>query len=355
MELDLLLKRIYAQFKVENTFKDFKTFNSGHINDTYLICTNKKPFYILQKLNGNVFKNAKEVIKNKITISRFLLANKVNTIEFIETKNNAIYYKDENGNFWNLSIFIEDSKTIEKVASEKIALEAGKISGAFLGATNSFTEQLFEVLPNFHSMSFRYQQFENALLNGNQDRIKECAELIYFISTVKQEMLALDHAIENKEIQKRVTHNDTKVSNVLFDKDNNAICMIDLDTVMLGIVHFDYGDALRTICNTAEEDEKDLKKVNFNIEYFKNYTTGFLNSTGKELTKNELKYLAVSPKIMTFIMAIRFLTDYLNNDIYYKISYKEHNLVRAKNQITLVEKIAEHQNEINNYIKSIVF
>ena len=351
MELEKELKYVFSQFKTATSFKNFKTINSGHINDTYLIFTTKKPNYILQKINGQVFKNASQVIENKIKISKFLEKQKVKTLNFISTKNNKFYVKDEDDNCWNLSIYIEESQTFLEVKSPKVAFEAGKITGSFLAKTLKFDGELTETLPNFHSMSFRFQEFENSLKNASQKRKEKAKNWIDFALSKKEEMLVLEAAIIQKEIPFRVTHNDTKVSNILFDKNKNAICMIDLDTVMKGVIHFDYGDALRTICNTATEDEIDINKIDFNFDYFRNYTTGFLESMADTISKNELKFLPISIKIMTFIMGLRFLTDYLNNDIYYKTNYKEHNLDRAKNQFTFVKKIAENQQEINNFIR----
>ena len=354
MELKNELQFVFSQFKVSETFNGFQTFSSGHINDTYLIFTEEKPHYVLQKINGNVFPKAKELIENKAKATTFLLEKECKTLQFIKSKSNHFYVKDAENNYWNLCYYIENSQTFTQVTSTDISYEAGKITGDFLNQMKNFKVRLITILPNFHNMSFRFSQFEEALKNTSYKRKQIALEWINFCHSKKEEMLAIDKAIIQKEIPLRIIHNDTKISNILFDKNEKSICLIDLDTVMQGVIHFDYGDALRTICNTVKEDEKDLKLLNFNLEYFKNYTKGFLNSTREELSKNELKYLPVSPKIMAFIMAIRFLTDYLNNDIYYKIAYEDHNLVRAKNQFTLVKRIIENQEEINSYIKSVV-
>lgn len=351
MELKILLENIFTQFNTKSVFKKFKTFSSGHINDTYLVVTNSKPYYILQKINGNVFKKAAEVIENKVKVAKFLEEKSVKTIQFVKTKENKNHHIDSEGNLWNLSIYIENSKTFLHTESNKIAYEAGKITGQFLSETSSFKDSLVEVLPDFHSMSFRFQQFEEALLNGNEKRKEENTVWIDFISSVKEEMLMIDNLIKKNDIPQRVTHNDTKISNILFDDQENAICLIDLDTVMLGTILFDYGDALRTICSTAQEDETNLSKVDFNMEYFKNYTRGFLSAIKENITINELTYLPISIKTMTFIMGIRFFTDYLNNDVYYKAKYTTHNLDRAKNQFTLVKRLKENQQEIVNFIK----
>lgn len=352
MELENKLKAIFSQFNTRGNYKSFKTFNSGHINDTYLIITKNKPYFVLQKINGTVFKKAKEVINNKVKITTFLSNKKVNTLKYIVTKSNKNYVKDVSGNYWNLCYYIEDSETYLQVKSNKIALEAGKITGKFLADVNGFSGELEEILPKFHNMTFRYSQFEKALQKASEERKNEAEIWIDFTNSSKEEMCALDRAINNNKIPLRVTHNDTKISNILFDKNEKAICLIDIDTVMLGAVHFDFGDAVRTICNTTNEDEKDINNIKFNLKYFKSYTQGFLASLKDNLTKSELEYLPISPKIITFIMGIRFLTDFLNNDVYYKTNYNNHNLDRAKNQFTLVKEIKKQQPQITAFIKA---
>ncbi|TMM32011.1 aminoglycoside phosphotransferase family protein [Polaribacter aestuariivivens] len=351
MGLKSQLQNIFEQFNVSEKFTDFQIFYSGHINNTYLILTKEKLNYVLQKINGNVFKKAKEVIENKVKVTSFLQNSNYKTLEYIKSKNGNFYIKDLENNYWNLCYYIKNSQTFTQVTSFKISFEAGKITGGFLTKMRDFEETLVDILPKFHNMSFRFLQFEEALKNASSKREETALEWINFCISKKEEMTILDKAILNKEIPLRVIHSDTKISNILFDKNEKAICLIDLDTVMKGVLHFDYGDALRTICNTAKEDEKNSKLINFNFNYFKNYTKGFLESTGNQLTKNELKYLSISPKIITFIMGLRFLTDYLNNDVYYKTEYKEHNLIRAKNQFILVNKILENQEKIENFIQ----
>ena len=350
MELKETISFIFNQFKTESSFKSFKTFSSGHINNTYLIITDKKPFYVLQKINGNVFTKAKEVIENKVKVASHLEAKGIKTLTYLTTKNNLNYYLDSNGNYWNLSLFIENSETHIKVDSSKIALEAGKATGIFLNDVHDFKGTLVDILPKFHNMTFRFSQFDEALKKASTNRKKLAQNWIDFANSNRNEMRVLDVAINKNKIPLRVTHNDTKISNILFDKNQNAICLIDLDTVMLGAIHFDFGDVLRTICNTTNEDEKDISKVKFNFNYFKSYTQGFVETIKNSLTKNEIDFLPVSPKIITFIMGLRFLTDFLNNDIYYQTKYGNHNLDRAKNQFTLVKELKLHQKEISLFI-----
>mgnify|MGYP001812539435 FL=1 len=186
-------------------------------------------------------------------------------------------------------------------------------------------------------MSFRFSQFEDALKNAAADRLQKSALEIKKAWLLKEEMHILQHLKEEGKIRLRVTHNDTKISNALFDLEGKGLCVIDTDTIMPGIVHYDFGDAIRTICNSAAEDERDLERVYFKKDLYDAYSRGFLEKVGASITDLEKKYLPLGAKTMTFIMALRFLTDYLNGDIYYKTQFEDHNLVRSKNQLKLIE------------------
>ena len=351
------LKLAFDQFNHNTEFKSFKELASGHINDTYLIETSQKPFYVLQQINRRVFKNVAGLISNKFKISQHLLKKQKHLSKeeqirkvlcFVSTKNGATYYKDTNGNYWNLMVYIDNSQTFETVKNREIAYEGGKLSGDFLNLTNDFdATQLIEVIPNFHNMNFRYSQFEDALQTASTERLDRANLYIKLVQNLKEEMHIIQKLKDSGKIKIRVTHNDTKISNALFDKNNKGLCVIDTDTVMPGIVHYDFGDAIRTICTTASEDEKDLSLVNFNLDYYKAYVKGFLEKMETSLSKTEIKYLPLAAKTMTFIMAIRFLTDYLNNDIYYKTAYPEHNLDRSKNQFKLIKSMSEYSKKMS--------
>jgi len=235
-------------------------------------------------------------------------------------------------------IYIEDSTNFEKVTNKNIAYEAGILFGAFLNLTSDIdTTLLTETIPNFHNMEFRFLEFDNALKKASKERIELSEKEIKKVVELKEYMLILHKLKKDKKIPIRVTHNDTKISNALFSSKNKGLCVIDLDTVMPGIIHYDFGDAIRTICNNANEDEKELSKVTFNIKFYEAFVKGFLKSQYQNISKVEAAYLAASAKVMTFIMALRMLTDFLNDDIYYKTTYELHNLDRAKNQLKLIE------------------
>jgi hypothetical protein len=298
------------------------------------------------------------LINNKISISKHL-RNKLSylpefelkrrVLTFVNTVDGNTYLIGKEGGYWSLSIFIEDSITYEKVEEKEIAYEAGKLFGDFLNWTSDFeVSKLVEIIPKFHDMSFRYSQFEEALKKASKERLSKAEECIKIVNESREEMHILQRLKESGAIKLRVTHNDTKISNALFDLNNKSLCVIDTDTVMPGIIHYDFGDAIRTICNTAAEDEKNLDLVGFNIAYYEAYVKGFLEKVGDSLSPVELEYLPLGAKTIIFIMGLRFLTDFLNDDTYYKADYKEHNLDRAKNQFKLIESFSEQYDKIKH-------
>ncbi|WP_296635730.1 aminoglycoside phosphotransferase family protein [Polaribacter sp.] len=345
------LKNIFNEFDHKSEYISHSELNSGHINDTFLVKTKEDRNYILQKINHHIFKDVPGLVNNKVLTSEHIKSKYPNLSEealnqkvlsFVKSKTTDFYYHKENGGFWNVMIFIDNSVTYEVVKDTKIAFEGGKLLGQFLNDTSDFdSSQLIAVIPNFHDMSFRFKQYKSAVQSALKTRLQKAGKYTKLIANLKEEMHILQNLKENGEIPTRVTHNDTKISNSLFDKNSKGICMIDTDTVMPGIIHYDFGDAIRTICNTAAEDEKDLSKVEFNLEYYKAYKKGYLEKTKDSLAETELKYLPLAAKTMIFIMGLRFLTDYLNNDTYYKTNYPEHNLDRARNQFKLIESFVE--------------
>ena len=342
---------IFNEFDHQFNYKSHSELNSGHINDTFLIKTDGNTNYILQRINQVVFKDVPGLVNNKVLTSNHIRSKCPNAsdevlnktvLSFIKEKNSNSYYHKEGVNFWNVMIFIDNSVTHEIVKDKEIAYEGGKLLGDFLNLTSDFdSSQLIDVIPNFHNMAFRFKQYASSIQSASKIRLTKAADYIQIVTDLKEEMHILQNLKDAGEIPIRVTHNDTKISNSLFTQENKGICMIDTDTVMPGIIHYDFGDAIRTICNTAAEDETDLSKVEFNLDYYKAYEKGFLEKTKDTLTEKELKYLPLAAKTMIFIMALRFLTDYLNNDIYYKTNYQDHNLDRAKNQFKLIESFSK--------------
>ncbi len=352
------LHKLFDQFDHEGIFRNTKEIKSGHINTTFLIQTQAQetPDYILQKINSVVFKNIPELIQNKVLVCNFLRSKtkhpeQENVIRLMPSMSGDYFFIDEDKEYWNLMVFISDSQVFLKAENTKIALEAGRLFGRFFYLLNDFdAEDLSETIPRFHDMNFRFQQFEAALAASNTDRLNQAKTEIIFANELKKEMCLLQELKNTGKFPIRATHNDTKLSNALFDKNDNALSVIDLDTLMPGLVHYDFGDSVRTMCSSAEEDETNLEKVHFIPDNFMAFTEGFLYSCKSILTQSELDYLYLAPQYMTFIMGLRFLTDYLNNDIYYKINYPEHNLTRAKNQFALLKSIRLQENRMREII-----
>jgi hypothetical protein len=248
-------------------------------------------------------------------------------------------------------IYIDDSRVFLKTPDKKTAYEAGKAFGRFLALTSDLDpSRVRETLPRFHSMSLRFEQFDASLKSADEQRRSGASDLIAYAGSVRSEMHSLEKLTAEGEIPFRVTHNDTKLSNALFSGDGEALCVIDLDTVMKGIVHYDFGDAVRTICSGEDEDEPDLSNIHFDMGYFESFTRGFVGESGLELSAKESEGLALSAKVMTFIIGLRFLTDYLNNDIYFDTKFDNHNLIRARNQFRLASLIEENLEEMNNIV-----
>jgi hypothetical protein len=353
----VVLREVFDVFLPDQEIDSFAELTSGHINDTFLITTNQQHHYVFQRINKGVFPDVPGLIMNKVKISRHLhhklssLTEKERQrriLTFLQTSTGGNFYIDQNGDFWNATIYIDHSQTFDTVTDPNVAYEGGKLFGEFIHLTQDFDpSDLVEVIPRFHDMSFRFEQFEEALRNASQERLKNSQAYIDIAKGLKKEMHILQELKDDGQIILRVTHNDTKISNALFDMEGKGLCVIDTDTIMPGIIHYDFGDAIRTICNTAAEDEKDLEKVKFNKEFYQAYSKGFIEKLGVAVSDLERKHFPLAAKTMIFIMALRFLTDYLNNDIYYKIKYPDHNLVRSMNQFKLIESFDEVMGEMS--------
>lgn len=356
----MTLKEIFNRFNHEGVFQKAKAIDSGHINSTYLVQTrsSEDPDYILQKINSKVFKNIPDLIQNKILVTNFLRSKvsdqeKRNIIRLMPTKSDTYSFIDNNNDYWNLMVFIPDSQVYLKATNSRIAKEAGRLFGQFFYLLNDFeVEKLAETIPRFHDLDHRLKQLEVAIKNANDERLKLAGNSIAIVNQNKVEIRILQELKNKGKLPLRATHNDTKLSNALFDKKGNGLAVIDLDTLMPGLVHYDFGDSVRTICSSTEEDERDISKVHFLPENFKAFTDGFLQACKSILTKEEIALLTLAAKYMVFIMGLRFLTDYLNNDIYFKTAYPAHNLVRAKNQFALLKSMVLHESEMQKIIKN---
>lgn len=318
--------------------------------------------WLLQKINSNIFKDVEGLTSNIIKVTAHIrkkleLAGKLDIDRRVLTpvvvnqdssnETGKYYYKDTEGDFWRAFLFIEDSFSYEMMETPQLAETAGKAFGSFHKMLNDFPgEALCEVLPGFHYTPGRIENLRKRVNANPVGRLKECAELANGLLSRGEEFSAIAKMGERGELPLRVVHQDTKLNNVLFDarvgKENpEMLCIVDLDTVMPGFMCYDVGDAIRTGANRAAEDEKDLSKVALNPEIYKAFIKGFLSEVKDFLTEAEYSTIPFGPKLLAYEQAVRFLDDYLAGDIYYKIEYAEHNLVRAKAQAKLLESMDE--------------
>lgn len=370
------LIKIAKNFKIDGEIINIEKCNSGHINKTYAVTYQKengeKKKYILQYVNTNVFPNLPELMKNIRNVTEYMI-NKAEengestdrlTIRMIDTIDDnpyAIYNKN-----WRMEEFIENTKTYLTTENLDILSEAGRAAGKFQKHIHGFpAEELYEIIPKFHYTPNRVKQLKEALsneenLNKRKERFELAKDAIEFVTDDNRlsRTNIITSKLENKEIPLRVTHNDTKLSNILFDKDTDkAVCLIDLDTVMPGALAYDFGDGLRTGITTAKEDEQDLSKVKIDINRFESYTKGFLSELKDTITKEELELLPLGLWMMTYENAIRFLADYLNGDTYFSVdeNIENHNLIRAKAQLELLRQMEEKEDQMKGVIRKYGF
>jgi hypothetical protein len=355
---------IANQFAVRGAVGDIAPFGSGHINDTYLM-QNKLPGaegYILQRKNHYVFKDVPAMMENIGRVTRHIteklsggdaLDTEITVARLIDTRDGRNYYRDDDGNYWCVMEYIPDSVSYDVVTDPALAFEGGRAFGVFQRLVSDLPPPpLHETIVDFHNMLFRFRQFNEALEQHLVDRWPAAKSEVAFAQAREQEMCDYYRLLIDTMPQ-RVTHNDTKFNNILFDRHGHARCIIDLDTVMPGYVHYDFGDSIRTVANTGKEDDEDLDTVGINLEIFRAYAGGYLSEMLDALSTAEAENLAFSCRYMTFIMGLRFLTDYLTGDKYYKIGYPEHNLQRARAQFRLVASMEQHYDAMKGAIRTL--
>lgn len=366
MEPDL--RKIFTRFRAEGSFLEGKSFGPGHIHDTFRIITAEKECddYILQRLNGNVFRDIPGLQENMERVTAHLRM-KLACIEGSDVRRECLtllpdretgmsYITDGEGRCWRMFVFITDHRSYERVDSRHKAFEGGRIIGRFQALLADLPgKPLHETIPDFHNIARRLETFHRVTSADPAGRAASVRAEIEEITSREEEMKTIIRLGAEGRIPLRITHNDTKFNNILFDNNDRALLLIDLDTVMPGYVHYDFGDAIRTATNRAEEDSPDLSSVSMDIEIYKAYAEGFLSETRNTLNATEIEYLPFAPKLLTYIMATRFLTDYIDGDHYYKIKYPLHNLQRVRVQLTLLRDMeAQYSNMvqiINNIMK----
>jgi thiamine kinase-like enzyme len=348
------ISSLYCSFLQEGNMIDWAPYGNGHINDTILIKTDSNQNYILQRKNHSIFKNVPGMMNNIVKVTNHIREKLIKldfdevdrrVMKYYPAKDGKMFVMDKEGNYWTLFLFIPNSRTIEAIENPQQAYMAAQAFGHFQNQLSDLPgEELIETIPNFHNGITRLQDFKTAIDQNQAGRVNKTRELIDKILLRAKEMTSIQKGLNEKSIPLRITHNDTKINNILFDHSNNALCVIDLDTVLPGSALYDFGDAIRTIGNKAPEDEPDLEKIQFNRDIYDAFAKGYISEAKTFLTQNEINNLAFSCLYMAWEQAMRFLSDYLNGDKYYKIAYPEHNLVRTKAQVRYLEVLEENKN-----------
>ncbi len=361
-------KELVSKFYIPQDLQSFEPFGNGHINDTYLatvLDNGKIKKYIFQRINSEVFKDVDALMNNIVAVTEFIRYKlrvqgkdpEKYSVTIVRAKDDKTYYKDENGNYYRCTIFLEGSEMLEQTAEPQQFYIAGKAFGQFQKLMSGFDASILaESIPNFHNTVDRLAKFKKAVEDDKVGRVKDCqTEIDFFLSRSHYASVVLDR-IKKGTIPLRVTHNDTKLNNVLLDLvKNEPIAVLDLDTVMPGSILYDFGDSIRFGASTAAEDEPDLSKVNFSMDLFKAFAEGFVGEVKSRLTLREVKYMHFGAILMTYECGMRFLTDYLNGDTYFKTSRKNQNLDRARTHIKLVQEMEKVEKEMQKFIIGIVF
>lgn len=342
-----------------------KPYGNGHINDTFLICCqtakNTEKKYILQRMNHDIFKNPPQLMENMVHVTRYLREKILSqggnpereTLNVIKAKNGADWYEDSDKNYWRVFPFIENSMCLEKVENAKDFYDSAAAFGNFQWMLADFpAETLHETIPNFHNTPSRLQDFQKAVQTGDKGRAALAQREISFVLDRAKEASVLTDLLSEGKLPLRVTHNDTKLNNILFDKDTHkALCIIDLDTVMPGLSLYDFGDSIRFGANTGAEDETDLTKVGLDLSLFEAFTKGYLEGCKGSLTATEIEMLPMGAKLMTYECGMRFLADFLTGDHYFKIHRENHNLDRARTQFQLVADMETKWDEMTAIVQ----
>jgi hypothetical protein len=332
----------------------FERYGSGHIHQTYLTKSSDGKEYIIQKINTTAFKNVEKLMENIELVTTFLKAEHILSLTIVPNrKNKKNYFISSDGTFWRCFIFIENSIDFQIPENKNIFSESASAFAKFTKSLINFDANLlYETIKDFHNTKKRILNFENSISNDPKNRVKNIKKEIEFYKVRKNEIIDIFDN-ELSKLPARVTHNDTKLNNVLFDKDTKkAICVIDLDTIMKGLLINDFGDSIRFGASTAPEDEQNLDKVNLSVEMFRVYTNSYLNTIQDVINKNEKKLLVFGAKLMTYECGLRFLTDYIDGDIYFSTNYSEHNLIRCKTQIKLVKEIENKYKQLENIVNN---
>ena len=367
MKEEKMIKSVCEKFCIAGEYKSYETVTSGHINTTYRVYflrNGEMKDYILQKVNTYVFRKPIDVIENISSVTEFIRAKikqkqataKRNVLHYTQTQDGKYYTYMNDGSFWRCCRFIDNSICFEHTDDLGVVERSGKAFGEFQQYLEDYpVESLHIVIPHFHNTVMRYGNFRKSIAEDIVNRVKEVQDLINAYLEVEEVATRLYRLQTQGVLPLRVTHNDTKTSNILFDADTlENLSVIDLDTVMPGLVAFDFGDAIRVAASTAEEDESDLSKVALDMAKYEAFTRGFVRQVKNSLTSAEKETLALGAVAMTVECGVRFLTDYLDGDVYFRIHYIGQNLVRAKCQLALAKDMIKHLDEMQEIVNKYV-
>jgi Ser/Thr protein kinase RdoA (MazF antagonist) len=353
---------LFNQFQSEDKITVVEPFGNGHINDTFLAKNSEgKAKYILQRINHHIFTDV-DMLSNNIHIVTSHIRKKLiafgetevdrKVLTFLPAKDGKYYYFDGTS-YWRVCLFIPGSKTYEEVNPE-FSYEAGKAFGHFQSMLSDIPEgTLGETIPNFHNMEFRLKQFQDAIAANVAGRLDEARKMVDALLERSETYCIQERLYREGKLKKRINHCDTKVNNILFDEEGKVLCVIDLDTVMPGFVLSDIGDFIRTACNTGAEDDADLDRIQVNMEIFKAYTRGYMETAKDFLTPLEISMLPYGGRLLTYMQTVRFLTDYLNGDTYYKIHSPKHNWQRSLAQFKFLRELEAKAPEMDGFMTTI--
>ena len=344
------IENVVMQFDLPDGAWTAEPYGNGHINETYLVTTGEKRF-ILQRVNGYVFPKPEDVMDNIERVTAFLKVQiereggdpARETLTLGKTHQGECFTYDREGGLWRMYLFVEDTVSCDLPDTPALFELSGEVFGKFQRQMGGFpADSLHETIHDFHNTPARYRQLEDAIARNEAGRLGSVTAEIEFCRQYEREVHALLDAMEAGEIPLRVTHNDTKLNNVLLDRQTGrGVCVIDLDTVMPGLAAYDFGDSIRFGASTAAEDEPDLSRVQFSLPMFEAFTRGFLKEAGQTLGAREIELLPMGAKLMTLECGMRFLADYLNGDKYFRVHREGHNLDRARTQFKLVRCMEE--------------
>jgi len=358
------IEEILKGFGFEGKLVSSKPYGSGHINDTYLLeiddAKGKVRKIVMQRLNHIIFNKPIEVMANILAVTSYLRERIVEqggnpnreTLNVISAASGQPYFIDSQGNYWRTYHYVEDTISYDKVENKQDFYESAYAFGNFQSLLSEYpADTLYETIPKFHDTKARFQRLQEAIAKDACKRAKDVQSEIAFALARQDITEIFGDLLEKGEIPLRVTHNDTKLNNVLFDlKTRKGICVIDLDTVMPGLAAHDFGDAIRYGANTGAEDEKDLSKISCDVELFEIYTEGYLRGCGGRLSDKEIEMLPMGAKVISFECGMRFLTDYLEGDQYFKIHRAGQNLDRCRTQFKLVEDMEQKWSQLNEIV-----